>query len=146
LDTAPGGWLTMLATKAEEAACRLILVDPRKYKPSQTDPVDGSMRKKPLSERTHILPDGQVIGRDQAAAWVLWNIGQRILGEERARAATLETDTDIARARSAAVVHLIARNEHRERIAVLNKVRDELAAIWRNIDVQHDERNKSRAR
>jgi len=91
LDTAPGGWLSMLATKAEEAASRLILVDPRKYRPSQTDPVDGSVRKKPLSERTHVLPDGRTIERDQAAAWVLWNIGQRMLGEEQARSHATET-------------------------------------------------------
>ena len=59
------------------------MVDPRKCRPSQTDPVDGSVRKKALSERVHVLPDGRAIGRDQAAAWVLWNIGQRILGAER---------------------------------------------------------------
>ena len=95
LDTAPGGWLSMLATKAEEAACRLILVDPRRHKPSQTDPVSGAVRKKSLHEREHVLPDGRVIGRDQAAAWVLWNIGQRKLGEEQARSTATET---IARA------------------------------------------------
>jgi putative transposase len=91
LDTAPGGWLSMLATKAEEAASRLILVDPRKHRPSQTDPVNGAVRKKSLDERDHVLPDGRVIGRDQAAAWVLWNIGQRILGEEQARSRATET-------------------------------------------------------
>lgn len=83
LDTAPGSWLSMLRVKVEEAASRLILVDPRKYRPSQTDPVSGTVRKKALSERAHILPDGRVIGRDQAAAWVLWNIGQQILASER---------------------------------------------------------------
>lgn len=91
LDTTPGSWLSLLTSKAEEAAGRVILVDPRKHKPSQTDPLSGEMRKKSLSERTHVLPDGQVIGRDQASAWVLWNIGQRILGEEQARSTTTET-------------------------------------------------------
>lgn len=91
LDTAPGGFLSLLASKAEEAASRVILVDPRKYKPSQTDPIDGSVRKKALSDRVHVLPDGKVIGRDQAAAWVLWNIGQHILGEEQALASSSET-------------------------------------------------------
>lgn len=91
LDTAPGGWLSLLASKAEEAGGRLILVDPRKHRPSQTDPVSGEVRKKALDERTHTLPDGTVIGRDQAAAWVLWNIGQRILGEEHARSLGTET-------------------------------------------------------
>ena len=47
--------------------------------------------KKALDERTHTLPDGRVIGRDQAAAWELWNIGQRILGEEQARSLGTET-------------------------------------------------------
>lgn len=92
LDTAPGGWLIMLATKAEEAASRLILVDPRKHRPSQIDPVDGSVRKKALSNRIHVLPDGKEIGRDQAAAWVLWNIGQWMLGEKQARTCLSETE------------------------------------------------------
>ena len=96
LDTAPGGWLVMLATKAEEAASRLILVDPRKHRPSQTDPVDGSVRKKALSNRIHVLPDGKEIGRDQAAAWVLWNIGQCMLGEEQARTCLSETEARAA--------------------------------------------------
>lgn len=91
LDTAPGGWLSMVRYKVEETGARLILVDPRKHRPSQTDPVSGAVRKKPLSERVHTLPDGTVIGRDQAAAWVLWSIGQQILGKERTRVATLET-------------------------------------------------------
>ena len=91
LDTAPGSWLSLLTCKAEEAGGRVILVDPRKHRPSQTDPISGAVRKKSLGERTHVLPDGRVIGRDQAAAWVLWNIGQRILGEEQARTNSSET-------------------------------------------------------
>lgn len=91
LDTAPGGWLSLLTTKAEEAAGRVILVDARKHRPSQTDPVSGAVRKKSLDEREHTLPDRRVIGRDQASAWVLWNIGQRILGEEQARSTETET-------------------------------------------------------
>jgi len=67
------------------------LVDPRQHRPSQTDPVDGSGRQTSLSERTHALPDGRVTGRDQAAAWVLWNIGQRSLGEEQPRSTATET-------------------------------------------------------
>ena len=91
LDTAPGSWLSLLTGKAEEAGGRVILVDPRKHRPSQTDPVSGEVRKKSLDERTHVLPEGRVIGRDQAAAWVLWNIGQRLLGEEQARSSATET-------------------------------------------------------
>jgi len=78
LDTTPGSWLFTLRYKAEEADTQLILIDPRKYKPSQTDPVSGEVRRKMLSEREHTLPDGTVITRDQAAAWVLWNIGQEL--------------------------------------------------------------------
>jgi putative transposase len=96
LDTAPGGWLSLLTSKAEEAGGRVILIDPRKHRPSQTDPVDGSVRKKALSNRIHVLPDGREIGRDQAAAWVLWNIGQRILGEEQARTYSSETEARAA--------------------------------------------------
>ena len=76
------------------------MIDPRKHRLSQTDPVDGSVGKKVLSNRIHVLPDGQKIGRDQAAAWVLWNIGQRIyigqriLGEEQARTYSSETKTE----------------------------------------------------
>jgi putative transposase len=100
LDTAPGSWLSLLRTKAEEAGSRVILVDPRQYRPSQTDPMDASVRKKALSERIHVLPDGREIGRDQASAWVLWNIGRHILASERGspvRAGSSRTET-VARA------------------------------------------------
>jgi putative transposase len=33
LDTAPRSWLSHLSSKAEEAGCRVILIDPRKHKP-----------------------------------------------------------------------------------------------------------------
>ena len=70
LDTAPGSFLSQLACKAEEAGGRLVLVDPRRHRPSQTDPISGVVRKKGLGERTHVLPDGRVVTRDQASAWV----------------------------------------------------------------------------
>jgi putative transposase len=62
---------------------RLVLVDPRKHRPSQTCPVSGLVRKKSLGERTHVLPDGRVITRDQASAWVLWTIGQELAAADR---------------------------------------------------------------
>jgi putative transposase len=93
LDMAPGGFLSHLICKAEEAGGQVILVDPRKHRASQTDPVDGSVQKKVLPERTRILQDRQRIGRDQAAARMLWNIGQHILGGERARTRSSETLT-----------------------------------------------------
>lgn len=83
LDTAPGSFYSMLQTKAEEAAfCELIILNTRQHKPSQTDPVSGEIRKKALSERTHTLPDGRVIGRDHAAALVMLGAGLRLKGRE----------------------------------------------------------------
>ena len=92
LDTAPGSFLSNLRIKAEEAWCVLVLVDPRRHRPSQTCPVSGEVRRKGLGERTHTLPDGRVISRDQASAWVLWNIGLELAAganpETALRAAT----------------------------------------------------------
>lgn len=68
LAAAAGTLHSMLACKAEEAGCAIIEVDPRTHKPSQTDSVSGEVRKKALSERWHILPDGSVISRDLNAA------------------------------------------------------------------------------
>lgn len=91
LDTAPGWFHSMLAYKAEETGCELIILNTRKFKPSQTDPFSGEVVKKPLSQRTHTLPDGQVIGRDEAAALVMLRVGLKQLGREPAWAARLET-------------------------------------------------------
>jgi putative transposase len=91
LDPALGGWLSLLTGKAEEAGGRVALVDPRKDRPSQTDPVSGAVRQKSREERAHVLPDERVIGRNQAVPWVLWNIGQRMLGEEQVRPRATET-------------------------------------------------------
>ena len=91
LDATPGSFLSLLAAKAEEAACELILLDPRRHRPSQTDPVSGEVRKKALSERTHALPDGRVIGRDQAAALAMLAAGLRLKGREPAWVARPET-------------------------------------------------------
>ncbi|PWC40145.1 RNA-guided endonuclease TnpB family protein [Azospirillum sp. TSO35-2] len=91
LDTAPSSFLAMLAYKAEEAGCELIILDTRKCKPSQTDPLSGAILKKPLSQRTHTLPDGRVIGRDEAAALVMLRIGLTQLGREPTWAARPET-------------------------------------------------------
>lgn len=84
LDTAPGGFLSNLAYKAEEAGCEIITLETRKHKPSQTDPVDGTVKKKTLKERRHTLPDGRVIGRDQAAALSMLAAGLRLKGREPA--------------------------------------------------------------
>ncbi len=89
LDTAPGGFSSMLLWKAEEAAgCEIVTLETRKHKPSQTDPVDGTVRKKTLKERTHTLPNGRVIGRDQAAALSMLAAGLRLKGREPAWSAS----------------------------------------------------------
>lgn len=89
----PGSFLSMLKDKAEEAGCELILINTRKHKPSQTCPVSWQCRKKSLDERTHVLPDGRVIGRDHASALVMLAVGLRQLGREPAwtRATASET-------------------------------------------------------
>lgn len=57
LDTAPGLLLSLLDYKAEEAGCRVIKVNTRKWKPSQTCPDCGVIRKKSLFERMHVCDD-----------------------------------------------------------------------------------------
>ncbi len=94
LDATPGSFLSMLRYKAEEAGSELIFINTRKHKPSQTDPISLEVRKKGLNERTHTLPDGRIIGRDQAAALHMLFVGLKQLGREPAlaRATVLETD------------------------------------------------------
>ena len=96
LDAAPGGLLSMVSYKVEETGADLVLLDPRKHRPSQTDPISGEVRKKALSERTHTLPDGRVIGRDQAAALTMLRIGLTALGRAPAWAAMSEASAGIA--------------------------------------------------
>lgn len=97
LDSAPGSFNAMLAYKAEEAGCRLILLDPLKTRPSQTDPISGVVRKKTLAERHHTLPDGTVIGRDEAAALVMLRIGLKQLGREPAWGESPEANLQFVR-------------------------------------------------
>jgi len=90
LDTARGGWLSLLCDKAEEAGARAILVDPRKQALADRSggrvvAQEGAVGAQPYPARW------AVIGRDQATAWVLWRIGQRLLGEEQARTYSSET-------------------------------------------------------
>ena len=68
LAASAGAFHSMLAYKAAEAGSTIIAVDPRIHKPSQTCSGGGLSCKKALSERTHVLPDGTVIGRDQNSA------------------------------------------------------------------------------
>jgi putative transposase len=82
LDATPGSFLQMLGYKAEEASSELIFINTRKHKPSQTDPINGEVKKKPLSQRHHVLPDGRIIGRDQAAALSMLVVGLRLAGRE----------------------------------------------------------------
>ena len=92
LDTAPGSFLSVLAYKAEEAGCELIVLETREHRPSQTCPCCGVVRKKALSEREHICGDcGFRATRDQAAALAMLAAGLRLRGREPARVATPET-------------------------------------------------------
>lgn len=95
LDATPGDFLSLLHSKAEEAGCQMIVLETRKYKPSQTCPLSDAVVKKPLRQRTHTLPDGRVIGRDQAAALSMLVAGLRLLGREPAwaRQSAPETTT-----------------------------------------------------
>lgn len=87
LDTAPSAFLDMLDYKAECAGGMLVEINTRKHKPSQTCPVSGEVVKKSLSQRTHTLPDGSVIGRDHAAAMVILKVALSQHGRETANAA-----------------------------------------------------------
>lgn len=92
LDTAPGGFHSMLRTKAEEAGCELVLLDVRRHRPSQTCPCCGSIRRKELSERRHRCGGcGFEAGRDEAAALALLTIALRKKGREPTWAVRLET-------------------------------------------------------
>jgi|ERR1017187_930710 putative transposase len=82
LAASAGAFHKMLAYKAEEAGCAIVTVDPRRHKPSQTCSGGGLTRKKALSERVHVLPDGTRIGRDLNSARNLLNI---VLGREPTR-------------------------------------------------------------
>lgn len=68
LAASAGAFHSMLRCKAEEAGCAIVEVNPRQHKPTQTDSVSGVVRKKPLSDRWHTLPDGSIISRDLNAA------------------------------------------------------------------------------
>lgn len=84
LDTAPGGFHSMLAWKAEEAACEIIDLNTRKERPSQTCPRCGSVRKKSLSERVHHCLDCDlVMPRDRASALGMLITGCRLAGLEQ---------------------------------------------------------------
>ena len=77
--THDAGWasfLNILAQKAEEAAVRVVAVDPRNT--TQACSSCGAMPevKKTLSERTHICPCGYVADRDVNAARNILSLGR----------------------------------------------------------------------
>ena len=66
---AMGAFMERLIRKAEKAGCKVVLLDARKYRMSQYDPVSGEYVKKPLSQRWHVLADGSMrIQRDILSA------------------------------------------------------------------------------
>jgi putative transposase len=92
LDTAPGSFLSLLAYKAKEAGTELILLDPRRHKPSQTCPGCGAVAKKSLAQRHHRCGAcGFRASRDQAAALVLLAAGLKLAGREPAWVVRPET-------------------------------------------------------
>lgn len=76
LDASAGQYHLFLDYKAEEAGSHIHQVDTLREKPSQTCHVSGTRKKKKLSERVHVLPDGRTIGRDENAARVLLKLSQ----------------------------------------------------------------------
>ena len=95
LDATPGEFLSLLHSKAEEAGCQVLVLNTRKHKPSQTCPLSDEVVKKPLRQRTHTLPDGRVIWRDQAAALSMLVAGLRLLGREPSWAQSAAPETAI---------------------------------------------------
>ncbi len=84
LDATPGSFLSMLATKAEEAGCELVILNTRKERPSQTCPCCRAVRKKALSEREHQCGCGFKATRDQASALAMLAAGLKLAGREPA--------------------------------------------------------------
>jgi putative transposase len=101
LDATPGSFLNMLATKAEEAGCELVILNTRKERPSQTCPSCGTVRRKALSEREHRCGCGFNATRDQAAALAMLVAGLRLAGREPAWARASGPET-VHQSRSAA--------------------------------------------
>ncbi len=75
LAASPSAFHRMLVYKAEEAGCKIIQVDPLKFRPSQACSGGGISKRKELGERSHTLPDGSIISRDLNAARNLLAIG-----------------------------------------------------------------------
>jgi putative transposase len=82
LDASPGAFVSMLAYKAEEAGCELLLLDPRKHRPSQTCPSCLRVEKKSMSDRKHRCGCGFIATRDQASALHLLRVGRELTGRE----------------------------------------------------------------
>ena len=93
LDATPGQILSMLATKAQEAGCELIVLNTRKEKPSQTCPACLNVQKKALEERQHRCGCGFHATRDQAAALAMLVAGLSLSGREPAWAGVSQPET-----------------------------------------------------
>jgi putative transposase len=91
LDATPGSFVNVLLTKAEEAGCQVMLLNPLKHRSSQTCPCCGKIRKKDLHERWHYCGCGFAATRDRAAALSMLADGLCLLGREPAWAVRLET-------------------------------------------------------
>jgi len=96
LDTAPGSFVMSCASKRRRLICQVILLDPRRYRSSQTCPSCARVRKKALCERGHQYGCGFAATRDQAAALSMLVEGLKLLGREPAWAVRPETPSRAA--------------------------------------------------
>lgn len=85
----------MFAYKVEETGGELIIIGIPTAEPSRTVPISGDIVKKSLSQRTHTLADGRVIGCDEAAALVMLRVGLTQIAREPVWAARPETPARI---------------------------------------------------
>jgi putative transposase len=67
---APGLYVSSMIRKAERAGGTVIEIDTRKTRLSQYCHRSGEYRKKRLSERWHVFPDGTSVQRDLYSAWL----------------------------------------------------------------------------
>lgn len=68
MDAAPSMLISMLKTKAAEAASELLIANTRALKPTQRCHQCGSIVKKTLKDRSHACACGSHMGRDENAA------------------------------------------------------------------------------
>jgi len=71
---APGTFVSQLKRKAGRAGAEVEMIDTRKTRLSQFDHKTGEYKKKRLSERWHVFPDGSRVQRDLYSAWLALHV------------------------------------------------------------------------